>query len=148
MLKTSRNQLEGRFKTARKFVLDMEKASKDNQSWPTPLNKSAITARYSSSFKSIITESKIKRLFLSTPNSLPEIPLKEDLGGIWSVIHADEAHAEIEKIVMSCGSVCEQPPYRISDVLQLPASLRLKISQVRSYHHPVRFISLHMPIAQ
>ncbi len=46
LLKTSRKQLEGRFKTTRKFMLDVEKAAKENQPWETPLNKSAITARY------------------------------------------------------------------------------------------------------
>jgi len=117
----------------------VEKAANSNQPWATPLNKSAITARYWI-IKPCTTIEKSKRI-LPVAHSLPEVPLKENLGGIWSVFYADEAHTEIEKIIMSCGTICEQSPYKISNVLQLPASLRLNISNVQSDYRPVRFIS-------
>lgn len=65
--------------------------------------------------------------------SVPEIPRKEEVGGIWSVFHAEEAYLEIDKVITSYCNISQQPPYRISGVLQLPASLRLNISHVKFY---------------
>ena len=41
-----------------------------------------------------------------------ETPRKEDIGGVWSVFHTEEAYYEMEKVVMSCGNVFQQPPIR------------------------------------
>ncbi|XP_032795210.2 uncharacterized protein LOC116931701 [Daphnia magna] len=111
LLKTFRKQFEGRLKTIRKLILDVEKATKDNQPWSSPKNKPAV--------------------------SLPEMLKREELGGIWSVFNTDEAHEEIGKIIKKCGNICEQPPYIISNILQLPASLRIQISHAACENQPL-----------
>lgn len=99
--------------------MDVEKATKDNQPWSSPKNKSAV--------------------------SLPEMLKREELGGIWSVFNTDEAHEEIGKIIKKCGNICEQPPYIISNILQLPASLRIQISHAACENQPVRtFLNVHI----
>ncbi|XP_057381417.1 cytokine receptor-like factor 3 [Daphnia carinata] len=103
LLKTFRKQFEGRSKTIRKLILDVEKTTKGYQLSFSPKNKS-LTA------------------------SLPEMPKIEEIGGIWSVFNTEEAHEEIGKIIKKCGNICEQPPYIVSNILQLPASLRIQIS--------------------
>ncbi|KAI9553224.1 Cytokine receptor-like factor 3 [Daphnia sinensis] len=113
LLKTFRKQFEGRLKTIRKLILDVEKATKGNQLWPSLKHKSAVNA------------------------SLPEMPKREEIGGIWSVFNTEEAHEEIGNIIKKCSNIYEQPPYIVSDVLQLPASLRIQISHAACDDQPL-----------
>ena len=109
MLKISRKQIETRLKVARKTLSDAEKAFRESQQ---PCTSALLT-----------TNGAI---------SLPEVSQQEDIGGVWSIFNIDRAQRELGAIIDSCGIVTDQPPFKISAVLQLPASLRLNITSVRA----------------
>lgn len=120
-MKECQKQLEGRLKIAKKVMSDVEKARRENQTSSSLLQKSVLNMRFDKF--NIVRFSVINVRF-----SLPELPLKEDIGGVWTTFQTEVAQTEIEQIIMFCGSVCGHFPFRISSVLELPGSLRLNLS--------------------
>lgn len=97
--------MENKLKAVRKLVSDAERAVREGQQC-TVIQGRALSI------------------------SLPEVPSKEDVGGVWSVFHIERTSDALTKIIDDCGSVTKQPPYRVSSALQLPSALRLNFASV------------------